>query len=136
MVLDISSGTWEVLTSGVVKVDIGSINNRGLLPHTPYTHDATLMSDHNANTKVIISNNARFYSRFRRICSEATQVYNEVVAGATNTFTLANVPVLGTQRIYGNGQRLTPTVDYTIADDVITTISSWSAGQILADYNY
>lgn len=134
--LDISSGFWEVLPSGVVKVDIGSTDQRGLLPHTPYTHSADLMSAHNANTKVIISNNAKFYSRFRRICSEPSQVYNEVVAGATNTFTLDNSPITGTVRVYGNGQRLTPTIDYTIADDVITTISSFSAGQILADYNY
>lgn len=134
--LDLSSGFWEVQTSGVVKVDIGSVNQRGLLPHTPYTHDATLMSDHDANSKVIISNNAKFYSRFRRICSEPVQVFNEVVAGGTNTFTLDNTPVVGTVRVYGNGQRLTPTVDYTITGAVITTISSWSAGQILADYNY
>lgn len=136
VVLDLSSGFWEVLTSGVVKVSIGSVNNRGIQPHTPYGHDANLMSDHNANTKVIISNNGRFYSRFRRVCSELTQVYNEVVAGATHTFTLANTPATGTLRLYGNGQRLTPTVDYSITGAVITTVSSWSAGQILADYSY
>lgn len=64
-----------------------------------------------------------------------TFVDNEVVAGATNTFTLANTPILGSQHIYGNGQRLTPGgVDYTIAGAVVTTSNSFSAGQILADY--
>lgn len=134
--LDISSGFWEVLTSGVVKVDIGSVNQRGLLPHTPYTHDADLMSDHNANSKVIISNNAKFYSRFRRICSEATLVYNEIVDGDTNTFTLANTPVAGTVRVYGNGQRLYPPEEFTVTGAVITTDAEWPEGTILSDYNY
>ncbi len=60
--------------------------------------------------------------------------YNEVVAGNTNTFTLAAAPLANTQCVYANGQRLTPTVDYTIAGAIITTVLSWSAGSILADY--
>lgn len=70
--LDTSTGSWVVLPTGVIQVDIGSVNNRGLLPHTPYTHDASLMSDHDANSKVIISNNGRFYSRFVRRCQVDT----------------------------------------------------------------
>lgn len=71
--IDISNGgIWIVLENGVIEVDIGSIDNRGLLPYTPYTHDADLMSDHNANSKVIISNNGRFYSRFVRACQVGT----------------------------------------------------------------
>lgn len=68
VVLDISSGSWEVLANGVVKVDIGSTDNRGIMFHTPYTHDEDLMSDHDAGTPVIISNSARFESRFLRTC--------------------------------------------------------------------
>lgn len=61
---------------------------------------------------------------------------NEVVAGDVQTFTLANTPTLGSERIYANGQRLTPTIDYTISGVVVSTINSWSAGTILADYRY
>lgn len=68
-----------------------------------------------------------------------TFVYNEIVAGSGTTFTLANTPIAGTQAIYGNGQRLTPGAgnDYTIATATITILNgSYSAGQILADYQY
>lgn len=65
-----------------------------------------------------------------------TNVYGEVVAGNTNTFTLANTPTAGTLRIYGIGQRLTETVDYSLAGAVITTVNPWSAGDILADYSH
>ena len=63
-------------------------------------------------------------------------VYNEVVAGNTNTFTLAHTPTAGTLRVYGLGQRLLPTSEYTLAGAVITTIAAWTTGQIYADYNY
>lgn len=65
-----------------------------------------------------------------------TFVYNEVVAGSGTSWTLANVPVSGMQAIYANGQRLTPTVDYTISGAIITTLTSWSSGTVLADYQY
>ncbi len=70
--LDISTGFWQVLPSGVIEVDIGSVNNRGLMFHEPYTHDATLMSDHDASAEVIITNNGVFYSRFVRVCQVDT----------------------------------------------------------------
>jgi hypothetical protein len=63
-----------------------------------------------------------------------TPIDNEVVAGDTNTFTLANTPILGSEHLFGIGQRLTLTVDYSIAGAVITTVNPWSAGQIIADY--
>lgn len=63
-----------------------------------------------------------------------TFIDNEIVAGSNQTFTLANVPVLGTEHIYAAGQRLYPGVGYTIASDVVTTTFSWSAGDLLADY--
>lgn len=68
--------------------------------------------------------------------SSGTSVFNEVVSGSGTTFTLAHTPISGTQAIYALGQRLTLTVDYTISGAVITTVSSWLAGQILADYKY
>ena len=65
-----------------------------------------------------------------------TTVDNEVVSGSATTFTLANTPVAGTVKVYAIGQRLTLTTDYSIVGAVITTVSSWSAGQILADYEF
>lgn len=66
--IDLSNGFWQVLPSGVIEVDIGTVNNRGLQFHEPYAHVADLMSDHDANSKVIISNNGKFYSRYVRAC--------------------------------------------------------------------
>lgn len=65
-----------------------------------------------------------------------TPVYNEVVAGATNTFTLAHTPAAGTVRVYANGQRINVTTDYTLSGAVITTVGPWTAGMITADYEY
>lgn len=66
----------------------------------------------------------------------ASFINNEVVSGSGTTFTLAATPLAGTEHIHGAGQRLTPGVgnDYTISGAVITTVNSYSAGQILADY--
>lgn len=64
-------------------------------------------------------------------------VDNEVVARVSGTsWTLANMPVTGSVHLYANGQRLTPGAgnDYTILGVTITTSSSYSAGQLLADY--
>lgn len=70
--------------------------------------------------------------------SSGTQVYNEIVSGSGTTFTLTNTPTVGTVVIYGNGQRLTPGAgnDYTISGATITTINSFPAGAILADYQH
>lgn len=67
-----------------------------------------------------------------------TFVYNEIVAGSGTTFTLTNTPLSGAYAIFANGQRLTPGAgnDFTITGAVITTALSWSAGAILADYQY
>jgi hypothetical protein len=85
-------------------------------------------------------------------------VNNEIVAGSGTTFTFANTPVTGSQQVYGKGQRLYPTTDYSFAGvtggspiglllsltyaanvgstNQITTVNTWSAGDILADYRY
>ncbi len=67
-----------------------------------------------------------------------TFIYNEVVSGSATTFTLANTPAAGLYAVYANGQRLTPGAgnDYTLSGAVITTSQSWSAGAVLADYQY
>ena len=56
------------LPNGTVELDFGTINNRALAYKTPYGHDATLLSEHNANSEVVISNNGPFYNRFLRTC--------------------------------------------------------------------
>ncbi len=59
---------------------------------------------------------------------------NEVVSGSGTTFTLAATPTTGSVHLFGQGQRLIPTTDFTIAGAVITTVNSWAAGTVLADY--
>lgn len=61
-------------------------------------------------------------------------VDNETVSGSGTSWTLANTPVVGSQHVYAIGQRLYPTVDYTISGVSITTNDSYTSGQILADY--
>lgn len=68
--------------------------------------------------------------------SSGTAVYNEVVAGGGTAWTLANTPTTDSLRLFANGQRLTPGIDYMIAGDAITTVLSWAAGTLLADYIY
>lgn len=65
-----------------------------------------------------------------------TAVYSEVVSGSGTAWTLAHTPTSSSLMLYANGQRLTPTVDYSISGANITTVSSWVAGTILADYIY
>lgn len=59
---------WETLPSGIVKFTLGSINDRGLMFHTPFTHDANLLSGHAVNSEVVISNSGSFYDRFLKKC--------------------------------------------------------------------
>lgn len=131
-------GIWTVLDNGTIELDFVTLEARGRAFHTPYDHDPDLLSDHDANTKVIISNNGHFYDRFRRKCSEALSIFNEILEAGIppNTWVLDHTPVLGTERVYGNGQRLYPTTDYTISGATITTVLTWPAGTVLADYNY
>jgi len=68
--------------------------------------------------------------------SSGTQVVNEVVSGSGTSWTLAHTPTTGTLALYANGQRLTPTVDYSLSGANITTVLAWSAGTLLADYLY
>jgi hypothetical protein len=68
------------------------------------------------------------------VFSTFTFVDNEVVSGSGTSFTLANTPIAGSVKIYALGQRLIPTNDYTISGTGITTINSWSSGDLQADY--
>lgn len=65
----------------------------------------------------------------------ANIIFGEVVAGSATTFTLSQIPV-GTVSLAANGQVLKLAEDYTIAGAVITTLSPWSAGSVIASYQY
>lgn len=66
--------------------------------------------------------------------SSNTFVDNEVVSGSGTSFTLANTPIAGTVHVFGLGQRLTLTTDYSIVGTTITTVNTWNAGEIICDY--
>lgn len=66
----------------------------------------------------------------------SNSVYNEVVNGSGTAWVLGHTPVAGTVRLYGLGQKLLPTSGYTITGANITTVDSWPAGAISADYNF
>jgi hypothetical protein len=63
-------------------------------------------------------------------------IENEVVAGSGTSWTLANNPAAGSVTLYAAGLRLTPGVgnDYVIIGLAITTVNSYPAGSLLADY--
>lgn len=67
--------------------------------------------------------------------SSGTTVFGEVVSGNVNTFTLAHTP-MGTISLSANGQVLNLTTDYTISGSTITTLATWSTGQLIANYSY
>lgn len=62
-----------------------------------------------------------------------TFVYNEVLTGSGTSWSFATAPISGLYAIYANGQRLTPTVDFTISGANVTTVDTWVAGTLLAD---
>lgn len=64
----------------------------------------------------------------------ASFVDDEVVSGSGTAFTLASTPIAGSVKLYALGQRLKLTTDYSIAGTSITTVSTWSTGDIVADY--
>lgn len=70
------------------------------------------------------------------VSSTGNSIHNEQVSGNTNTFTLAHTPTLGTEHIFARGQRIFPTTGYTIVGAIITTVDTFSTGDIYADYSY
>lgn len=62
-----------------------------------------------------------------------TFVYNEVLSGSGTSWSFATAPITGLYAIFANGQRLTPTVDFTISGANVTTTDSWVAGTLLGD---
>lgn len=63
------TATWTVESNGYVKVDFININSyRGLMFHTPFTADPDLRSNHDANSKVIISDSGPFFGQYLQRC--------------------------------------------------------------------
>lgn len=63
---------------------------------------------------------------------------NEVVLGSGTSWTLAGTPLSGTVKLFAQGVRLYPGSDpnfgYSITGTAITTEQSYSAGDLIADY--
>lgn len=69
--------------------------------------------------------------------ASGTQVVGEVVSGSGTAWTLAHAPTAGTLAIYGAGPRLKGGgADYTQVGTAVTTVNSFSTGDLLADYSY
>ena len=62
-----------------------------------------------------------------------TFVYNEVLGGSGTAFTFATAPIAGLYTIYGRGQKLIPTTDYSVVGTAVTTTGTWAAGDLIAD---
>ncbi len=57
------------------------------------------------------------------------------INGVNKTFTLPEEPSSGTLRLYKNGMRMSPTIDYSITTDTITMVEAPVTDSILlADY--
>lgn len=70
-----------------------------------------------------------------------TSVYNETPTGTINgvntDFTLVNTPASNSVRVYLEGKRLAPGVDYSITSSIISFVLAPLTGSIiLVDYNY
>jgi len=59
---------------------------------------------------------------------------NEIVSGSGTAFTLAATPIVGSERLFAQRHRLKSGTDYTISGAGITTTLSYSAGDLLCDY--
>lgn len=61
---------------------------------------------------------------------------NEVVAGSGTSFTLSHSPSSPSGLLlFAGGSALIQGVDYTILGTAITTVNSYSTGQVVAFYN-
>lgn len=84
-VLDTTIGSWRVLAnSGVIEVDLGDVTQRGRDFKTPGGHVASLMSDHDANSSVIVSNNTPYNLTLIRTCQIGTLVSKPIITKKNN----------------------------------------------------
>jgi hypothetical protein len=72
---------------------------------------------------------------FSKMAMDSHFIENEIVAGSGTTFTLSHIPSpVSSLKLYGRGQRLRPTTDFTISLGTISTIDTWSSGDLIADF--
>lgn len=113
-------------TDGKIKLNIGGAGINAILDTSLlFSSDKTFQFPDQSGVFALVSD----------IPTGLTFIDNEIVLGSGTSFTLAGTPVLNSEHVYGNGQRLTPGgVDYTISGTSITTVNSFSTGAVLADY--
>lgn len=62
--------TWTTLANGYVEFDLVDVTNRGLGFKLTGAHDADLMSDHDVNSEVVLSDSVPMMANYVRRCQE------------------------------------------------------------------
>ena len=76
-----------------------------------------------------------FGGGYSKIAADSHDVPNEVVAGSGTSWTLSHIPSPSNSlKLYALGVRLPLTIKYTISGASITTVDSYSTGELLADF--
>ena len=129
-------------SGGAFSVDSGSANV-SIKSGGPLTLDATadnavLSNQPTGGTDLAIATTKYVDDELAAL---PTEVYNELptVTDGNANVTLANTPSSGTERVYLNGQRVTPgaTNDYTISGTTVTfAIALETNDVVLVDYKY
>jgi hypothetical protein len=112
----------------------GGVNQLRLLSNGVLTGDngvkfinfinATVVNDDQGNATVTVTGG-----------SSTNFVDNEIVTRASSAhYTLANIPIVGSEHLFGGGSRLTAGVDYTISGTAIVTTNDYGIGGLVADY--
>jgi hypothetical protein len=138
------TGNWPILTDGTNYYVVGFGYNATLTTYPP-----TLTADYWKSTTGITGT----YTGYGAHAGQSITVIvtppvtpptgpnfvdNEIVAGSTTSWTLANTPVVGSEHLFGdqgapNGLvRLILNTDYTITDNLINTVNPQTV--LVADY--
>lgn len=94
--------------NGSIKLDFAVIENRGLDFVSPNAHSVDNLSEHNANSEIVISNNSPFMNRFVRLC-QADSVFSPPITVSDDGS--PKVTALHNLDFRGNG------VQVTVGDD-------------------
>lgn len=98
--------------------------------------ESTTASTHNIVSKTYRMILAITQKMITDLGAIGTPVENEQLSGSGTSWTLANTPIAGSVKLYAGSARIFPGVgnDYTISGTSITTIASYPAGALWADY--
>lgn len=107
---------WTVLANGLVEVDFVDLSHRGLGFHTPYAHDDALLSDHDANSKVIISNNGPYEGQRLHKCQIGALVSAPIEVDSNDSLVAKPVTKINFK---GAGQTTTVNIDNDEQVDVV-----------------